>query len=296
MRLSLLSNIVSTYDSSKSRLEYNYNNQWFNNVNEFKNFIEYIKPLDFYHDEISFLLKSDLYKTTNDEVRFSDEGHSREVRTVADYLIESFRALKIALPKLVPSSNENSIDIKLPKPTDLDSLNQMMLTIEKTLSQVVVNNKIKGSVKVGHWEYGSFWIELMLATPAAVSLVAGIAWSAAVVSKKWKEVKIFEEQARALQLKNDSMEDILKAQRALTSDLIENEANGLLAEHFDSNDNEQRERIKYAIKEFSTLIQNGAEVHPSLMSPETVQNLFPDYGQLSSIESKVTKQIEDKSE
>jgi hypothetical protein len=41
------------------------------------------------------------------------------------------------------------------------------------------------------------------------------------------------------------------------------------------------------------LIEKGAEVHPALMAPENVKNLYPDFKKLGSVESKI-KQIAEK--
>jgi len=99
-----------------------------------------------------------------------------------------------------------------------------------------------------------------------------------------------------MEIKNESLEDILNTQKELTNQLLENEAQSVLDEHFDdNNDNEQLERLKLTIKTFATLIQNGAEIHPSIMAPEKVQNLFPNYKNMDMLTTRI-KQIEDKHE
>lgn len=293
MRLSQLNNFINTFDITNSSLKVSFDGE-ISNIQQFKIFLDYIQPLHFYKEKLSTLYKSALYKTTNDVISL-ERKDAILINNIASYLINSFKALSITLPNLVPTQNEYAVDIKLPIPSDFSSLNTTLSILDKTITQVIVNDKINGTLDVNHWEYGSYWIELIVGTQAAVSLVAGIAWSAAVISKKRVEVKIFEEQARTLKLKNDSLSDILEAQKTTINTLINDEAIGLLSKHFNNEDNEQRERIKYAIREFATLIQEGAEIHPSLETPENVKNLFPNYKQLESIESQITKQIEDKS-
>ena len=155
--------------------------------------------------------------------------------------------------------------------------------MQKSISQVVINDTIGGFVRVNHWEYGSFWVELILGTQAAVALVASIAWSAAVISKKRTENKLFEQHVRSLQIKNESLEDILEGQKKLTEELINQEVTAIKTEHFGEKNEDSFERIKMAIKIFAKLIQNGAEIHPALNAPEKVQNLFPKFNQMYRI-------------
>jgi len=297
MRLSQLNKFINSFNEKNFSLNISYINietYKISNIQKFKIFLEYIRPLHFYQKELNFLLNSELYQTTSDMLHVTDKT-SKNIEEYARYLTTSFNALSMVLPNLTPKENDYSIDIKLPKPTDFSSLNTTLQTIDKIISQVIIHDEIDGSLNVNHWEYGSYWIELIVGSQAAVSLIAGIAWSSAVIAKKRVEVKIFEEQLRKLTIKNDSLEDVATAQKSSINKLINDEAIGLFSQHFNNEDNEQRERIKLAIREFATLIQNGAEIHPSLETPENVKNLFPDYKQLKSIESQVTKQIEDKS-
>ncbi|WP_238582276.1 hypothetical protein, partial [Cellvibrio sp. OA-2007] len=48
-------------------------------------------------------------------------------------------------------------------------------------------------------------------------------------------------------------------------------------------------RVESSIKTLAKLIQQGAEVHPSLMAPESVKNLFPDYKKIDSITSQIKR-------
>ena len=272
-----------------------YGDRNLSNINAFKEFLNIIKMVDIYDDEINLLLESDLYATTNDNLS-TEDTRAISIYNTAKYLVDSASSLKVVFKKLLPQSNEQSISIKLPEPSDLEALNKTMATVQKSVSQIISNDKIKGTTNINHWEFGSFWIELILGTQAAVSLIASSVWAAAVISKKFKENKLFELHARSMELKNDSLEDILNAQKELTNKLLENEAQSVLDEHFDdNNDNEQLERLKLTIKTFATLIQNGAEIHPSIMAPEKVQNLFPNYKNIDMLTTRI-KQIEDKHE
>ena len=265
-----------------------------NNINNFKLFLDTISTIDVYQEEIEFFRNSILYETTQNKINLKSKK-ALDIYHKAKYLSDSTNALKIVFHKLLPQSSDNSISIKLPEPADLEALNKTMNTVQKYISQLIVNDTINGTIKVNHWEFGSFWIELAVGTPGAVTLISSAVWAAAVISKKFNENKILEQQIRSMSIKNESLEDILESQKKLTSQLIDNEAQNVLDKHFEKDNFEQFERIKGTIKTFAKLIQDGAEIHPALMAPEKVQNLFPNYKKLDMVTSKI-KQIEDKLE
>jgi hypothetical protein len=296
MRLKEIEKILINIDLNASGLtirNFDHSSPDIDNINKFKEFLEKIEEVEIYKKEIEFLKKSSLYKTTSDTLEM-EKKVAHDILKTSKYLIDSASSLKLVFNKLLPESNEQSISIKLPEPADFEALNKTMTILHKSISQIIVNDTIKGSTKINNWEHGSFWIELILGTQAAVGLVASVAWSAAVISKKFNENKILEQTVRAMELKNDSLEDILEKQKIMTTSLIENEAQAILDNNFANNDFEQLERLKSSIKTFATLIQNGAEIHPSLIAQEKVQNLFPNFKDLDMITSKIA-QIEDKS-
>ncbi|WP_320033896.1 hypothetical protein [Halarcobacter sp.] len=264
------------------------------NIDSFKFFLETIEIIDIYKDEIDYIKQSKLYQTTHRQLTLPKK-EALDIYNKAKYLIDSAQSLQLVFKKLLPKSNEQSISIKLPEPLDFDSLIKTMATFQKSISQVIINEDINGTLKINHWEFGSFWLELFLGTQAAVALISSIAWSAAVISKKFNENKLLEQTVKSMEIKNESLEDILDSQKKMTNMLIENEAQAILDKHFDSIEHEQLERLKSTIKTFAKLIQDGAEVHPSLMAPEKIKNLFPDYKNLDVITSQI-KQIENKSE
>ena len=186
--------------------------------------------------------------------------------------------------QLAPEKEE-SMTIKLPDARELRTVANDLERIEKALSQVVNHPSIDGKVEVNTWEPGSLWIEIYLGTMAAVSIVASIAWSAAVISKKRHEAQIIAESVRGLAIKATSLEDLCEAQRSMIELQIESEAKALCADS--GSDLDRILRLQFAIKEFASLIDRGAEVHPALMAPESVKNLFPANLNPLAIESKI---------
>lgn len=71
--------------------------------------------------------------------------------------------------------------------------------------------------------------------------------------------------------------------------MIQAEAEHIESEHFKNKAPENIERIKNSITTFADLIGRGAEIHPALVAPENVTNLFPDPTKLISVESKIKR-------
>jgi len=120
-------------------------------------------------------------------------------------------------------------------------------------------------------------------------LVWSMVWSAAVIYKKINEGRLLWEQVRGLKVKNDSLEDILEAQKIVTDELKKAEASYITKKYYKENIPENMQRLENSISILSWLIAKGAEIEPNIDSPEEVWNLFPDFKKIDSIESKIKK-------
>jgi hypothetical protein len=98
-----------------------------------------------------------------------------------------------------------------------------------------------------------------------------------------------QQQLTALKVKNESLQDIIKLQKAETNSVIVAEAEFIASENFKENSQENIERIKNSILTLAELINKGAEVQPALVAPEEVSNLFPDTKNLIGLESRIKK-------
>lgn len=262
----------------------------------FKQFLEIVSVLPFLDEEVSTLKRSSLFSTDQNELTVGNQT-AHKINRTASYLIAASESLARVLAAMLPVEKSNAIAIKVPEPQTLGVMVGNLSEIEKVVTQIVVNDTIKGKVQINNWEAGSFWIELLVGGQVAIGLIAGVAWSAAIVTKKIREGQLLGQHVRSLKIKNESLEDILEKQKRATALLVEKEATSLLSAHFATDkdkDNEMFERLKLAIKTFAELIQRGAEVHPALCAPEKVQNLFPDFATLEGIQSQI-KQLTAKS-
>jgi hypothetical protein len=257
------------------------------NLISFKELLATLKDIPGLKGPILSLLDSPLYGTTQNVVTVSGKVFPA-IQGAADQVVLGGSALKELLPSVVGEmDNGLSIAVKLPEPADLQDLTGVLEDLEQAITQVVVNPTIEGQVKVSGWEKGSYWIDIYLGSAAAVYLIGGLAWSAAVVFKKIQEGRIFMQYVRGLETKDRMLENFEAAQGEFVARLIDLEARGVEDRNFKEHDNERVERLKNTIRTFSDLMQRGAEIHPALNAPEEIGNAFPPMGKLSELVSQV---------
>lgn len=257
------------------------------NLKEIRAIINDLDSIDLFKNVTTELLDSAIFTTSNDIIRVQANENSRIVGqlNLLKSLVENFTEV---LKSTVPEESADSINIKLPTINDFDELSKVSREIHVGLTQVIFNEEVDGQTRIISVENGSIWLNVLVGT-TAVTVIASLVWSAAVIYKKIQEGKLLEEQVRGLRVKNESLEDILKAQKAETSLMIQAEAEHVNSEHFKINAPENIEKIKNSISIFAELIGKGAEIHPALVAPENVSNLFPDPTKLIGLESKIKR-------
>ncbi|MDO9207631.1 MAG: hypothetical protein Q7T91_05210 [Sulfuricurvum sp.] len=267
-------------------------NNTINNIIKYKKALDILENVSILQDDIREIVQGPLYSTPQDSLFISNDNIFRTVYRESKNILDKASLLLSLSNVLSPPLSENTISIKLPETKDMTSLLKNMKSFESSLSFLVQCSPINSTITVDNWEHGSFWLNLYAGSVLAVGVVSTAAWSAAVVSKKMAEAKYIEQQVRSLNIKNDSLADILEAQKKETDLLLENETRALIDSHLENHeDNEQFLRVKDSITILAELIQQGAEVNPALSAPEDVKNLFPDYSKLDQVSSKI-KQIE----
>jgi hypothetical protein len=242
-------------------------------------------------EALSPLLESRIFATDREDYTTVDAG---ELRSAVYRLQILIIGLREALQYHAPSVTADSVVFKLPDPADLADALRTVEQFRVAVDQVIANDTIGGHVKLVGWETGSFWLYVALGTPAAVSIIGSIAWSAAVVRKKFLEGTIIKKKIEAMEIRNEALEAVREGVDRQVALLLSAETKAVYDKHFrGEEDPEQLQRLQYAIKTFAELIGRGAEVHPSLEAPEAVANLFPDAKKLNTIASTIA-QLTDK--
>lgn len=267
----------------------------FDKFNIFKEAVSEIKKLDVFIKEVENLENLKFYNRETPIVELIN-SEAQGFLLKAKELINAAKILNLTLEKVISENDkndQNSIFIKLPNTTDLGNLAQEIENFNKILTLTVLDPKIGGEITLELIEPGSIWLKINLGIATAVTLVGSIAWSSAVVYKKYQEAKIIEELVNQQKLENEQRQNALNASKLLTDLFIQAEAQNIYNTYYQNGeiDNEQIERIKASIKMLSEEIHKGAEIAPALTAPEEVTNLFPDMKALPLIQSKI-KQID----
>lgn len=258
----------------------------FFNVNRLRNALSEIASLNLFV-EAKPLMESVIFKSGGDEIQVII-AEAQTIERNLDALSSLGERFLSALLSAVPEESPDSINIKLPPIKDFEELSKVAKELHVALTQVIYDKEIGGKEEIVSVENGSIWFNVFVGA-TAVSVIASMVWSAAVIYKKIQEGRLLEEQIRGLKVKNESLQDILKAQKAETDRMLQAEADYIASEYFKENLPENIGKIKNSISTFAELITRGAEIKPSLMAPEEVSNLFPKVTELIGVESKIKK-------
>lgn len=247
--------------------------------------INSLSEIDLIKPEIDKLKNSTLYNNYKDEDIFDVTDHTlissnvMKIRTGLEFLLRYNQQNEA--PK-------NGLFIRLPDIATFDDLERTACDLKKAIEIPINDQNQGGSIKIVSAESGSIWLILSAGTIAAVNLIGAICWSAAVIRKKQAEAKIFEEHARTLVLKNDSISTFVEAQKQQIKNILQDEAEAIAQKHFSNDDPEAIGRLKLSINTVSELIDKGTQILPSADNKEVLKS-FPDYSNLSLIESAIKR-------
>lgn len=261
-------------------------------------------------EAIAIFDEYDLFRTLISEIKtFKDIYNSRvDTLIIENKLASNFinkihelqsasTALIEVITNVISEQDENTLSIKLPPNINtIDKISFFFERINRIINQTMVNSYFQGEIKLKTLESGSLWMEIIIVSPFALTFFASLVWAGAVIRKKILEGEYLLQMVRGLGIRNDSLENIKEQNKKQIDFLIESEAKHLVSSIENAEEDfEYLERLKNSIKIFADLIQEGTEVHPSLIAPEEVKNLLPDFKKLDSIESKI-KLLSEKAE
>lgn len=252
-----------------------------------------LKELDFLENEINDLsqLENIYYdKSISDRIRVDKGSYSSFVNLI-NVIKNKCTATLEAFDQAIPNQEQYSISVRLPDYKNLDQLSKFFSKLNTSLEQAIVNEKINGKISIQNFDSGSLWVELILGGHFALQFVGALARTAAVVRNQTFQLSILEQQARTLEIKNDTLEDLQKGLSKSINALVETETKNLLNQEGIDCDPEYLEKMKYSVKTLAELINEGTEIHPSYLAEPEYTKDFPDYKKLDLIESTI-KQIE----
>jgi hypothetical protein len=257
-------------------------------LNTLRRSINVIEDIPYINNEVSLLKKTWLFQSTGDELKIN-ATQSGEVESALKSLrikLETFKEIA-ETSKLFNGSD--TILIRIPEINSFDALQKYANDFKKAIEIPILDKSIGGNATILSADEGSIIFYVSLGAVAAVKLVAGICWAAAVVKKKRAEANIFEHHAKTLELKNDALSVFVDAQKVQMKNILDAEATAIANKEYNHSEPETIERLKLSITTVADLIDKGVQILP-VSKEGDIQMSFPDYKKLDFIESAI-KQI-----
>ncbi len=262
----------------------------YSNIINLKLAIQKIKNHGLYVSLISEIETSIIFTTLQDEIILTDGKEDTRLKKSLEVIRSGCAALLMVLKELYDEIEDDStIYVQMPEIKDLEDLSKKSKILHNAISQSIMDPFINGTIKVKAYDIGSLWIIMTVGSVTAVKLIGGLVWAAAVIRKKIMDFRTFEQHAKCLEIKTESMVDLRDAQKNQLEVSLEAEASNLVSQFYRGGNAEKTERVKYSIKLISNLMDKGVEIHPALNASKAVGNMFPDYSNIRLIESRIQK-------
>ena len=172
----------------------------FQNIIEFKELAGYLKVIPQFVAIVEALEQSELYATAQNTLTTNNRKGS-EIAKLANSLYTGAVTLLAMLRVAIPEEQPESVAIKLPDTNNLREIGEILVTIDRTLTQVIVDPRIQGEVRVETWEPGTLWILIWLKSLTAVNLVGRLARSAALFAQEIARWKVINSHVKTLDIK-----------------------------------------------------------------------------------------------
>lgn len=255
------------------------------NVNELRQHLLTIQDIPYLEPQLQTILYSVLFRTTLDEISISRQEYLT--------LNSEIGALRIKLQVLKDIAEhdttimaEDILSVRVPSLNSFDALGKFATDLKRSIEIPIIDSGIDSNIEIIGAGKGSVILYISVGGLLTINLIGGICWSAAVIRRKMAEAKIFEEHARTLKLKNDSLQNLVEAQNTQIKNILQAEAEAIAAKHYTASDPETIERLKLSINTVSDLIDKGVKIMPQTGN-EDIRKSFPDYSQLNLIESTI---------
>lgn len=238
------------------------------NIEKFKQTYKNLTKTDTFNDELTKINEIlNLKHITTNVIQLHEVGKVNEITRHSNKILNELRILKKHLQIIAPKSeDEYSLAIKLNNPHNISDITSILNELEQTINLIINHKKIEGHLKINNWEHGSFWIELGVATFAAVKIINAITEAASNIIIKIQEYKKREQELKTGNLKKETLEEIYEFHKEQIRKARELEAKLILENNIgkQTNENEYLETLKTSIKNFTEILMKGTEIYPQL--------------------------------
>ncbi len=257
------------------------------NVINFKRFVDDVAAIPAFKEPVQMLKLTALYLSSADQITVNRKVFKKIYKLHAR-LFAYVEVLKKTIGDNLGQTNGRQIVIKLSDPDDLELMLKSLKTIQTELSHVLVNDCIKGDVKIESWDIVAGKVNIFIASHTAMQLIGSISGAAVLICQKMREGRFICEYVQGLKVKDESLLDINSGHDHAIQDLVDAQAKKVLQEHFGGHESEElHDRIKSAISRFAELLDRGTEIHPASNAPEKVRRLFPNLKTLTGATSQI---------
>jgi hypothetical protein len=231
----------------------------------------------------ALLAMTEIARHVDEEVFVSRERYSHFNNLVHQIKVRS-ELLGMTISNMLPPEKADQVAVKLPEDADLQVIGAVLLELNKALTLLVVNAYIKGDVRLIEFDRGSNWLEISLASLAAVQVMASVLRLIYDVRLKEIEVATRRELFRNLRIKTDAAAAIEEALEEEVRSLRETRILDIASvAKIPEADHEARKRLEHSISLLSDLVNKGVEVHPSVMTPVEIRDVYPNPKQLTAV-------------
>lgn len=257
------------------------------NVINFKRFVDDVAAIPAFKEPVQKLRQTALYLSSADQITVNREIFKKIYKLHAK-LFAYVEVLKKTIGDNLGQTSGRHIVIKLSDPNALEQMLKNLKTIRTELSNILVNDCIKGDVKIESWDFVAGKVNIFIASHAAMQLIASISGAALLICQKMREGRFICEYVQELRVKDESLLDINSGHDKVIQDLVDKQTNAVLQEHFGGDKAEKiSDRIRSAISRFAELLDSGTEIHPASHAPEKVRQLFPNLKKLTGTTSQI---------
>ena len=228
-------------------------------------------------EECNSVLDTHVFAHASSDTLVVERGTFQAFEKAVSRLKSLSEQLSLGLRDLIGEEQDDSLAVKLPEGLDLPEMAEVINELHRTLELAIVTEAVGGQVKVSGFDHGSEWIDLVLSSVLAVSVVGAIVGLIYAVREKEIELRAKEETLNGLKIANDSLEDIRQAVKQ-ERDLFYKAELAKLAEtsKVAKDDNETIKRLENSISRMEKLLMRGLEVRPALTAKKDVVSLFPE--------------------
>jgi hypothetical protein len=241
----------------------------FNAINE-------LSVLDFLEDDIKrFQAFGPIYysKTPNDVMHLKADTYHK-VKFYIEIAAEKVNGFQTLIDNSIPKQEDNIVSVKLPPYKELGELSTFFKTLNTAFQSGLMNNEIKGSYEFKNFDTGSSWVDIIINSTVVLQFFGNLIQTAQNVHRNTIEAQLMRTQLERLDLQREAMESVKEALDNSINAVVNAEIDNLTGNK--NYDPEAIAELKLSVKTFAQLINEGAQFHPPLNSPQEVTQAFPE--------------------